>query len=283
MRVFLIRHGETEHNVAGLLAGSTDSRLTNHGLNQAQRLGVYLTTNQGLQFSQIFASNLQRAVRTAKEICACQNVKYTDVTIAPIELALLQEQDFGSFELLPWNRTQDVREQDPKEGDAGFKPKETHADMNVRATLFLDDYLLPLFALEDEEVGQNIAIVSHGLFLAAIWRTLLLRFRSSTVTLLPDAVPPGTRRPLEHLPTWTNTGFLELVIKLDPEKDIEDDSHTEPPQTSDPLSRATMQIHAVNKKEHLANLKRMRGGIGSSASDDKQRKLEGFFKRPKMN
>lgn len=238
---------------------------------------------QGLRFAQIFASDLQRALRTAKEICDCQNKKYADETVVPIELALLREQDFGSFELLSWKRSQDVRDSDPKKGDPDFKPKETSAQLTARARTFLDDFLLPLFALENEEADQNIAIVSHGLFLAALWRTLLQRFKPSTVSLLPEAAPPGTRRPLEYLPSWTNTGFLDLIVKLDAHNTADDVARQSTAiQSFDPLSRATMQIRSVNKKDHLINLKRMRGGIGSSASDDRQQKLNGFFKIKKL-
>ena len=182
----------------------------------------------------------------------------------------------------PWSRTPDVRENDPKDSDADFKPKETAAAMSVRANTFLDDVLLPLFALDDEEDEQNIAIVSHGLFLAALWRALLLRFKPSTVSLLPDAVDSGTRRPLEYLGSWSNTGYLDIIVKIAPgpaKEEIGD--QCEMSKVFNPLAQATMKIHGVNKKEHLTNLKRMRGGMGSSASDDKQRKLEGFFKRPK--
>src|ERR1700759_2039622 len=64
MRLFLIRHGETVDNVAGLYAGTLDSALTNHGVEQANRLGEFFTQNEVI-FSHIFASPLSRAFRTA--------------------------------------------------------------------------------------------------------------------------------------------------------------------------------------------------------------------------
>jgi len=42
MRLYLIRHGETVDNVAGLYAGMKDSPLTNHGVEQIKRLGSYV-------------------------------------------------------------------------------------------------------------------------------------------------------------------------------------------------------------------------------------------------
>lgn len=283
MRLFLIRHGETEHNVAGLLAGVTDSLLTNHGLVQAQRLGSHLIKDRHLQFSQIFSSNLKRAFRTANEVCLAQNAEHSDLQIAPIQLALLRERDFGSFELLSWNRSKEVKEKDPSPDDPDFKPKETAAETKVRADAFLDDSLLPLLALDDES-EQFVAIVSHGIFLGALWRALLLRFRPLTVSLHPEAVPPGSRKPLEFLPSWSNTGYLELSVQVTSSTTNERPmpEHDLTTVHSSVLLDATMKVIAVNKKTHLGSLKRMRGGLGSSTSDDKQLRMDKFFKKSKI-
>ncbi|KAK5943942.1 hypothetical protein PMZ80_003223 [Knufia obscura] len=285
MRLLLIRHGETEHNVAGLLAGITDSRLTNHGLIQAQKLGTYLIKKRQLRFTQVFASDLQRALRTAREICEAQTSEDKDLEISPITLSLLREQDFGSFELLPWSRSEDARVKDPSPDDSDFKPKETTEALKLRADTFLDDYLFPLFAA-DEEPELQVAVVSHGLFLAALWKMLLLRFKPASVSLGPDVAPPGPGRPLEYMPAWSNTGFLELEIRQQPVvKPKEQPTPTIPDVPEAPAAKlnATMKVFAMNSKEHLVNLKRTRGGVGSSASDDKQKRLESFFKKPKMD
>jgi len=42
-----------------------------------------------------------------------------------------------------------------------------------------------------------------------------------------------------------------------------------------------MTIHVVNGKDHLIDLKRARGGLGSSPFDARQKSLDGFFKHPK--
>lgn len=283
MRLLLIRHGETEHNVAGLLAGVTDSRLTNHGLTQAQRLGSHLIRKRQLQFTQVFASDLQRALRTAQEICEAQNGQNKESQLKTFALTLLREQDFGSFELLPWHRSEDAREKDPSPDDPDFKPKETAEALKARADMFLEDFLSPLFAL-DEESELTVAVVSHGLFLAALWKVLLFRFKPSSVSLGPEVLLPGVRRPLEYLDAWSNTGFLELEIRqlsvIDSERQLTPPESNMTMMSTSKLN-ATMKILAINSKEHLANLKRTRGGVGSSASDDKQKRLETFFKKPK--
>ncbi|KAK5086563.1 hypothetical protein LTR05_003731 [Lithohypha guttulata] len=279
MRLFFIRHGETEHNVAGLLAGVTDSRLTNHGVLQTQRLATYLVDKRQLRFSQVFASDLQRALRTATAICDVQSSNNKSSQITPTSLALIRERDFGSFELLPWHRSQQARQNDPVVADSEHKPKETKDEMKVRANAFLDDYLLPLLVV-DEESEQCVAVVSHGLFLAALWRALLLRFKQATVSLKQDVILPGKSKPLEYVAAWSNTGFLELDIQHQPAKAVtniekSDDISTDTVPT---FLNATMQVCGINSKEHLMRLKRARGGLGSSASDDKQKRLDNFFK-----
>lgn len=308
MRVFLIRHGETEHNVAGLLAGVTDSKLTNHGVLQAERLGQYLVMNQQLVFTQIYASDLQRAERTANSICVAQNVLFAKDAqtsrpplIETIVSPLLREQDFGSFELLPWN-PKDPSFVPPNPLDDNFKPKEPADVMSKRADDFLDDFIWPLLAI-DQQDEQTTAIVSHGLFLAALWRALLVRFGRNSVIVGPDAGPIAHGRPLEHLGAWTNTGYLELEITMqsptattlnpvdsiiastvpgrarnDESRVTADAEHSGVTPTSDKLA-ATMKILRVNSRSHLSNLKRTRW-VGSSAADDRQQKLETFFKKP---
>lgn len=279
MRLFLIRHGETEHNVAGLLAGVTDSLLTNHGLIQAQRLGSFLIKQKYLIFSHVFSSDLKRAYRTANEICQSQNSEHPTLQVEPIQLALLREQDFGSFELQPWNQ----RKKSPSPDDPGFVPKETKAAMTVRADAFLDDSLLPLLALDDEQ-EQIIAVVSHGLFLGALWRALLLRFRPLTISFDAVVLHLRSAKPIEHLPAWSNTGYLELFVKNiahAADKEISAQDITVLSQKPASLN-ATMKIMGVNNKAHLNSLKRTRGGLGSSTSDDKQRRVDSFFRKPKV-
>jgi len=64
---YFLRHGETETNVLGVLAGSTDVALTDNGRDQA-RCAVPLLTGRGI--ANIYASPLGRAVETAEIVAA---------------------------------------------------------------------------------------------------------------------------------------------------------------------------------------------------------------------
>jgi hypothetical protein len=43
-----------------------------------------------------------------------------------------------------------------------------------------------------------------------------------------------------------------------------------------------VSVHAVNSRQHLVGLKRTGGGVGSSRHDDKQRSIDTFFKKRKI-
>lgn len=294
MHLFLIRHGESEHNVAGLLAGVSDSRLTNHGILQTQRLGKYLTTHRNLRFTHIFASDLQRAFMTAEELQRSQIAKWVSEHRVPniVKLELLREQDFGSLELVPWASRRAQNTLDPclpNSQDPSFRPQETPDSMANRADLFVADFILPLFACADDTrdpVQDCVAVVSHGLFLSALWQSLLTKFNGGSVFLGPDVEILRYGRPLEYFPSWSNTGFLELTVHQ-PTSEVSGrppyvGAVPEIQATSLPFGGHSMTIHTVNGKDHLTDLKRTRGGLGSSPFDARQKSLDGFFKRPKQ-
>lgn len=105
MELFLIRHGETVDNVAGLYAGSRNSSLTNHGVEQARRLGEHFARAEvDVCFDYIFASPLSRAFKTAQAIQTAQLAASTKApraakghsgSVEIVRVPELVEQDFG--------------------------------------------------------------------------------------------------------------------------------------------------------------------------------------------
>ncbi len=63
MRLWLVRHGETEANVAGLYSGHAPTPLTGRGVAQAQTLNTLL---RQVPFEQVLCSELERAQHTAR-------------------------------------------------------------------------------------------------------------------------------------------------------------------------------------------------------------------------
>jgi hypothetical protein len=191
--------------------------------------------------------------------------------------------------------------------------------MAKRADIFLDQHLLPLFDSDSAAEEHTVAIVSHGILLSNLWRRLLLRLPRRSLTIAPDVTAARGDIILEHLGGWSNTGYLHLSIQRDnlPASDETEHAtksgspkaitntsmpgpriaeHTVSPiseskaleVTSDATPTASPRktlngystiIIAIDNKQHLIGLKRQRGGIGRSAHDESQKKLDGFFKK----
>jgi len=84
--------------------------------------------------------------------------------------------------------------------------------MAARANNFLDIHLLPVLRSETANNEHVIAVVSHGIILATLWRCLLRRFLPRTVTTAPGSEVGSNGTMLEYLGGWSNTGYLELRV-----------------------------------------------------------------------
>ncbi|KAH6721725.1 histidine phosphatase superfamily [Leptodontidium sp. 2 PMI_412] len=310
MRLLLIRHGETVHNVASVYAGVTDSALTNHGVLQANRLAAHLAATN-VKISHIFSSDLQRAFKTAEAIRVAQSTAPTETT----KLEVLREQDFGFYEGKSFierprdgNKSGKAAHQDEHRNDPGFTAVESKDSMKTRSDTFIDMHLSPLLKQVPED--GTVAVVAHGIILSHLWRTFLKRFHPSKVSVGQGIDTPGNGFSLEHLGGWSNTGYLDLEVKSVPAKDTattaestgtaelaeksrpsEDKSDLPqnpsiPPPTLSAMAQPSTQfldmslvVRAVNSKEHLIGLKKTRGGIGSLQHDASQKTVDSFFKK----
>ncbi|HEX5824916.1 MAG TPA: histidine phosphatase family protein [Candidatus Limnocylindrales bacterium] len=85
-RLVLARHGETEWSRTGRHTGRTDIPLTDHGREQAERLGRVL---RGRTFSRVLSSPLGRALDTCRLAGFADRVELVDG---------LREWDYGAYE-----------------------------------------------------------------------------------------------------------------------------------------------------------------------------------------
>lgn len=92
MKIYLIRHGQTDWNIAGKIQGATDIALNETGREQAACLAKGM---EHRSVTQIFSSPLKRAVETAKAIGNSQGVEV-------IQLEQLKEVTFGEWEGMTW-------------------------------------------------------------------------------------------------------------------------------------------------------------------------------------
>jgi probable phosphoglycerate mutase len=246
MRLFLIRHGETVDNVACLYAGLRDSALTTHGVLQTRRLASHLS-KQAPATSHIFSSNLQRAAKTAEAVWSARGHKEN-----VRQLTQLQEKDFGSGEGTKYGSG----------SDKPHKGSESAESMQARVDVFLDGHLLPLL---QPKVDDDIIVVAHGIILSVLFKRLCGRLSRGAMTMSPDAqraMNPYPSGGIPVLPSWSNTGYLEATLS--------------PPT---PASWEALKLHVtrVNCIDHLAGLRKTRGGIGSARFDEKQRTMDSFF------
>ncbi len=142
MRIYIIRHGESETNREGRWTGWLDAVLTEEGREDAALAGEFLSK---ISFDKVYASDLIRA-RTTAEI-ALPGCEYQT---SP----LLREICMGNIEGKPKDViTEEDRKNIPTQGYASFGG-ETSGAFAARITAFMRE-------LEDMNC-ENVAIFSHG-------------------------------------------------------------------------------------------------------------------------
>ena len=276
-----------------------DSALTIHGSLQAERLGKFLA-KAGLDFTHIFASDLQRAVKTAGAIRSWIDAVHPDPKLRVTELTVLREQDFGYYEGKPFyarpresSKSGKEHHRSQHQDDPDFKDVESKESMDRRMNDFLRDHLVPIIHEEGWTKEKTVAIVSHGIILSHLWRCLLKTLPKDSVTLSPGvSIGSGGVTPLEYLGGWSNTGYLELDLhtrsparahnKARPTSPSQSPKLSSPSSFDKSLSGYYVSIKTVNGKAHLQGLKRTKGGVGSAKFDEGQKSIESFFKKRKV-
>lgn len=97
MKVYLVRHGESEANIKGLFSGITDTPLSKKGIDQANEVSKKLSD---IKFDKIYSSPLYRAIDTAKNI-----TKYNKTDIEIVNDFI--EMNFGLFEGLSYKQIEE--------------------------------------------------------------------------------------------------------------------------------------------------------------------------------
>ena len=170
--------------------------------------------------------------------------------------------------------------------------------MRQRSLSFLHNHFLPLL-FDDPASKRNVAIIAHGIILRVLWNCLVELFDPVCISLLPGIAAWDGGPAALLSPSWSNTGFMELLIQMkqtpsasplqrqltSPDLRVSPNSitDTEVPSSDSPVGDVVLQgwsmkILAVDSKDHLASLRRTRGGIGSASHDSKQKRIDQFFK-----
>ncbi|KMJ44025.1 alpha-ribazole phosphatase [Xenorhabdus khoisanae] len=157
MRIFLVRHGQTQANIDGVFCGKTDLPLTEVGVKQAQQLAIAL---KNITFQSVHCSKKQRAHQTA-QIISSSGIQND---------SRLNELDFGAWEL---RHHENIAKEDPQawsrwlvDWQQGCPPEgESFRHFAERVKEYTEE-------LRSDAVSVNRLIVAHqgvlGLLLAGL-------------------------------------------------------------------------------------------------------------------
>lgn len=160
MKIYLIRHGQTDWNTQGRIQGRQDISLNETGRKQARLLAEGMDKRP---VTQIFCSRQKRAAETALEIGRRQNVEV-------LAVEGLEEVEFGRWEGLT---TEEIQEQYPQEYERWMiNPVEVAPPGGETLTEVVTRCARTAEAIFARAEG-DIAIVSHGATLAHMMAWLL--------------------------------------------------------------------------------------------------------------
>lgn len=151
MKLYIIRHGETDWNKDKRLQGQSDTELNEYGIELAKITSDAL---KNIEFDYIFSSPLKRAYRTAEILKRDRNVDIvTDNR--------LKEIGFGINEGVPASEvTEDFHYFfDAPEKYVPAEGGETYEQLCARSRDFIDSVIIPL---SEKEPQSNVLITAHG-------------------------------------------------------------------------------------------------------------------------
>ena len=172
--VTIVRHGQTEMNVAKIVQGQTNSDLTALGKSQAKMVGEKLKNRK---FDFVMSSDLTRARDTCKLILEASE-HHTANSLHEIEL--IRERDFGVLSRQPSKQVHSFL--DSQSAPRDYRPEggESLNDLQARAGSVFDN-LSKFFLkkdLDSDELGLgeallerrrlHVLMVSHGRFISEL-------------------------------------------------------------------------------------------------------------------
>ena len=182
IRIFVIRHGQTEHNVKKILQGQTDTSINTRGRSQALKLGEYLG-EQGIKFDKVVSSDLKRCRETVECFLGestrlgCVDADTDADMDADVDVEFTEkfrERFMGPLEGLHVSEAEKyvARHQDESGLGSGSGSKswgdfgEKIASFNERVTNALAEVVRDA----EENDLRNVAVVSHGGAIRALLR-----------------------------------------------------------------------------------------------------------------
>lgn len=161
MRLWLVRHGETEANVAGLYSGHAPTPLTERGIAQAQTLGTLL---RNVPVDNVLCSELERARHTTQLILAEREVPVRN-------MPELNEMFFGDWEM---RHHRDLAREDAENYAVWCNDWQNATPTNGEGFQAFSQRVERFIAqLADYKASQNLLVVSHQGVLSVLIARLL--------------------------------------------------------------------------------------------------------------
>ena len=161
MRLWLVRHGETEANVAGLYSGHAPTPLTERGIAQAQTLGTLL---RNVPVDNVLCSELERARHTTQLILGDREVPVRN-------MPELKEMFFGDWEM---RHHRDLAREDAENYAVWCNDWQNATPTNGEGFQAFSQRVERFIAqLADYKTCQNLLVVSHQGVLSVLIARLL--------------------------------------------------------------------------------------------------------------
>ncbi|QMD48872.1 adenosylcobalamin/alpha-ribazole phosphatase [Citrobacter freundii] len=161
MRLWLVRHGETEANVAGLYSGHAPTPLTEQGIAQAQTLGTLL---RNVPVDNVLCSELERACHTTQLILGDREVPVRN-------MPELNEMFFGDWEM---RHHRDLAREDAENYAVWCNDWQNATPTNGEGfQAFSQRVERFITQLADYKTCQNLLVVSHQGVLSVLIARLL--------------------------------------------------------------------------------------------------------------
>lgn len=156
MNIYLVRHGETEHNKSGFYYGKIDTELNSNGREQGDKVKQIL---KNIDIDKVYVSERKRTYEMAKLALGdreCEIVKDLRVN----------ETDFGDFEGRTYEEIKELYPKECMEWEKNWKEfvppnGESYIKLYSRIKNFMDDI--------KEKQYENVMVVTHSGVIRAIY------------------------------------------------------------------------------------------------------------------
>ena len=158
LKLYIVRHGETEWNVIKRFQGQLNTPLTEKGIKKLKETGKKL---ENVLFDEVYTSELGRTVASA-EIILNENRGYRNKKRELKKLAELNEVYFGVWQGLKY---EEVLLKYPEEGNNYFYDVKNYKAENVEAEKLedaLERFLKGINKILNIHKSGNILVVTHG-------------------------------------------------------------------------------------------------------------------------